>query len=205
MQQIELTGAEHALDRLMPAVQAGELVVAESAPVQVVMNDGEDSSKILEALRAERARRPEVRLVAVAPEGTLDSRRALEAGADGVVTLERAVDALGPTVRAVAAGQVVVPKESLALANRPALSVREKQILAMVVLGLSNAEIASKLYVTESTVKAHLGASFKKLGVNSRKDAVARILDPESGLGTGILSITDGELSGPSASYGVGP
>jgi hypothetical protein len=40
-------------------------------------------------------------------------------------------------------------------------------------------------------VKSHLSATFTKLGVRSRTQATARILDPEHGLGTGILAITN--------------
>ena len=58
-------------------------------------------------------------------------------------------------------------------------------------MGFSNAEIARKLFVTEATVKSHLSSSFAKLGVRSRAEATARILDPEHGLGTGILAISD--------------
>lgn len=97
--------------------------------------------------------------------------------------------ALAPTVRAVAAGQLVVP-----FAGRPAvrpktLTVRERQIVALVVLGLRNGEIADRLYLAESTVKSHLHSAFGKLGVRSRNQAAAMILDPNSGLGTGILTI----------------
>jgi DNA-binding CsgD family transcriptional regulator len=60
----------------------------------------------------------------------------------------------------------------------------------MVVLGLTNAEIAQKLFVTEASVKAHLTSAFAKLGVRSREAAAALILDPDAGYGPGILRIT---------------
>ena len=98
--------------------------------------------------------------------------------------------AVGPSLRAAKAGQVCVPRELTAGAFRPVLTTREKQILAMLVLGFSNAEIARKLHVAESTVKSHLSTAFAKLGVRSRSEAAAAILDPETGLGTGILRIS---------------
>jgi DNA-binding NarL/FixJ family response regulator len=60
------------------------------------------------------------------------------------------------------------------------------------VLGFTNREIADKLYLAESTVKTHLSSAFTKLDARSRSEAVARILDPESGYGVGILAIADG-------------
>jgi DNA-binding NarL/FixJ family response regulator len=59
------------------------------------------------------------------------------------------------------------------------------------VIGFSNAEIASKLHLAETTVKSHLTTSFRKLGVRTRSEATLRILDPHTGLGLGILSMTD--------------
>jgi DNA-binding NarL/FixJ family response regulator len=125
-----------------------------------------------------------------APNATL--RRALRAGASGIV-LDGAVDkALVPTAKAVAAGQIAVPRALRSqIAPRP-LSYREKQILGLVVLGFTNREIADKLYLAESTVKTHLSSAFSKLDAHSRAEAAARILDPESGYGVGILAIANG-------------
>jgi hypothetical protein len=68
----------------------------------------------------------------------------------------------------------------------------------MVVRGFTNAEIARKLFVAESTVKSHLSSAFVKLGVRSRNEATAVILDQSSGLGTGVLAITDNGAAPPS-------
>ena len=102
---------------------------------------------------------------------------------------------LALAVRAAFAGQISYPAELMPTQLRTALSNREKQILAMVVMGFSNAEIAAKLHVSESTVKSHLYSAFATLGVRTRKEAVALILDPNAGFGTGILAITDSGLS----------
>ena len=61
-------------------------------------------------------------------------------------------------------------------------SLREKQVLQLVADGLTNAEIASRLFLSESTVKSHLSSSFRKLGVSSRAEAAAAVLDPDTGL-----------------------
>jgi DNA-binding NarL/FixJ family response regulator len=142
-------------------------------------------------LRALRERFPASRLVVVGTFTTPSAvREALDQGADGLVAAAHLELSLGPTVLAVVAGQAVFPSELRTVAWRPLLSRREKQILAMVVMGFTNAEIAGRLFIADSTVKSHLSSAFRKLGVRSRSEATHLILDPEHGLGTGILAIS---------------
>ena len=117
---------------------------------------------------------------------TLDVRRALELGVDGIVLKEDAAEALAAVVAAVCAGQVSVPSGQRRAARARALTTREKQILMLVVTGLTNSQIAAELFLAESTVKSHLSSAFSKLGVSSRSEAAAVILDPERGRGLGI-------------------
>lgn len=56
-----------------------------------------------------------------------------------------------------------------------AVSPREKQIIRLVSLGKSNSQIASELFISPETVKKHLSNAFKKLGVDSRFELIARI------------------------------
>ena len=124
-----------------------------------------------------------------------DVREALAAGAHGIV-LEHTVEAsLEPTLDAVLAGQLVLPPTGRAHLAPPVFSPREKQVLGLVVLGLSNGDIAAKLTIAEATVKSHLTTCFRKLGVRTRSAAVARILDPHEGLGVGILSLAETDTS----------
>jgi DNA-binding NarL/FixJ family response regulator len=124
---------------------------------------------------------------------TARGARAVSALLEGSVLADGLEQALLPTLRAVAAGQCVVPRSIRELLERPPLSPRERQVLAMVVLDFSNAEIANKLVVTESNVKSHLTSAFSKLGVSSRNAAAELILNHESGLGPGILRISPEE------------
>jgi DNA-binding NarL/FixJ family response regulator len=119
--------------------------------------------------------------------------RAIAARLDGAVLVGQLGQALLPTLGAVAVGQCVVPLAIRRITERPRLSPRERQILAMIVLDFSNAEIARKLFVSESNVKNHLSSAFQKLGVNSRTAAAELILDRENGLGPGILAISPDE------------
>ena len=156
-----------------------------------------ESPSLVRLVRSQLA--PDIGVVACTERvGPREFRRAIDEGLDGLVWDRLAETALLPTVLAVAAGQLVVPRELRRRLERPNLSVREKQVLSLVIMGLSNGEIAGKLYIGEATVKTHLSSSFRKLGVSSRSEAAHVITDPEEGLGTGILSITDGADSAPS-------
>ena len=55
------------------------------------------------------------------------------------------------------------------------MTPREREIATLLADGLSNREIAMKLWVTERTIKFHLSNVYKKLGVTSRADAVAAL------------------------------
>lgn len=121
----------------------------------------------------------------------------LAAGMDGCVLAPDIDECLGLAVESARRGQVSLPRELSGSASRPTLSVREKQTLALVVMGFSNAEIAKRLFVSESTVKSHLSSAFDRLGVRSRSEATTAILDPETGFGTGILAISGDERRRP--------
>ena len=114
-------------------------------------------------------------------------REAINSGATGVVFETELETALPAVVRAVAHGHVVVPRDLRRCVVRPAFSHRERQVLGLVVSGLQNREIAKQLFLAESTVKSHLASAFEKLGVRSRKEASALVLDPDEGLRALIL------------------
>ena len=116
-------------------------------------------------------------------------RKALDAGTRGVVSLSEVERVLAPVFAVVRAGQVCVPGSRSKELRKQILTVREKQILGLVVMGMTNAEIAAKLFLAESTVKSHLSSAFAKLGVASRSEAAAVILDSRNGVGLGILTI----------------
>ena len=109
-------------------------------------------------------------------------RKALRCGADGFVFHSAVSSALAPAVRAVSVGHLSVPISIRRRATWSHFSVRERQALALVAEGLTNSEIADRLFLSESTVKCHLSSGFRKLGVTSRAEAGAAVLDPEAGL-----------------------
>ena len=174
---------------------AAQLVRSGAAADAIVLHCEQVSSAELALFAELRRHTPELKIIAVCESANgRSARRAVDAGIDGLVLAERLQATLEPTVSAVLAGQTAVPRELRGSVRKPALSFREKQILGMVVMGFSNGEISSQLFLAESTVKSHLSSAFTKLGVRSRSEAAAMILDPNGSLGTGILAISsDGE------------
>jgi DNA-binding NarL/FixJ family response regulator len=129
-----------------------------------------------------RALRPAAGIVIVSSGGTAAVRKALRSGVDGFVAEPEAEHALRGTISAVLAGQISVPQSIRERIAWTTFSLREKQVLQLVAGGLTNAEIADRLFLSESTVKSHLSSSFRKLGVSSRAEAAAAVLDPDTGL-----------------------
>jgi DNA-binding NarL/FixJ family response regulator len=146
-------------------------------------------AEVCAKVRELRRRSPELAVILVVGQANAgDVRRALQAGAHAVVPEASVEEALVPSIGAALAGQLAFPARTGAAGAPKHLSPREKQILGLVVMGMSNADIAAKLFLAESTVKSHLSSAFSKLGVSSRSEAATVILDPESG-GLGILTI----------------
>jgi DNA-binding NarL/FixJ family response regulator len=120
---------------------------------------------------------------------------ALMAGASGFLLKDTPPEDLVSAIRSVAAGDAVVsPKVTKRLLSRfvertePAvdpsvldgLTGREREVMAHLATGLSNAEIATVLHLSEATIKTHIGRILTKLGVRDRVQAV--VLAYESGL-----------------------
>ena len=146
---------------------------------------GHDLGKALSVrrLRAQLTEAPVARIVVVSPDcGLVGVRRAIRAGADAVVVEDELAVTLVPALRAVAAGLSAIPTDLRTGAEGPALSHREREVLRLAIAGNTNSEIASTLYLAQSTVKSHLSSAYRKLGAGGRTDAASLILDPDSGL-----------------------
>jgi DNA-binding NarL/FixJ family response regulator len=101
----------------------------------------------------------------VPPEELLFAIRAVHSG-DAVVapsTTRRLLDRFAPMLPA---------SDARAAAELEELTERERQVLILVAQGLSNAELAKRLFVSEATVKTHVGRILAKLGLRDRVQAV---------------------------------
>lgn len=129
-----------------------------------------------DASAAIRAEFPHARIVALSTfGGDEDIRRALLAGAQSYLTKDVLHDELIEAIRAVYAGQRYLPAPvAAALAAqlpRPDLSAREREVLNLIVQGLSNKQIAFALNIAEHTVKNHVKSILSKLNVDDRTQA----------------------------------
>lgn len=177
-------------------IEAGSVEeLAETASAEqidaMILRVGNGPREVIEAYRAGRCTFPHTPIVGLWPDEQIrQDQRALKSGIDGLLQESRIESSLGPTLRGVCSGLLCFPRRTPVTGRGESLSSREKQVLGMLIMGFTNAEIARRLYLAESTVKSHLSSAYLKLGVRSRKDAAALILDPDEGLGTAILAIS---------------
>lgn len=111
----------------------------------------------------------------------------LSAGSHGFIPRNSSTEELEHALRATAGGQVFVSPTSVDRAvrqepakvsafNGPKLTVRQKEVLELVAGGKSNKQIASALGISEGTVKVHVNAAFRALGVHNRVSATTALL-----------------------------
>lgn len=138
------------------------------------------------ATRVIRQKFPHVQVIALTSfkEGDL-VKNALEAGAIGYLLKDVSADELVRAIRAAHAGRATLSPEAaqslVETANQPPvpgldLTERELEVLALMVEGLNNTQIASRLTVSSSTIKSHVSNILSKLGVASRTEAVTLAL-----------------------------
>jgi two-component system nitrate/nitrite response regulator NarL len=151
------------LDRALPGLDGVELVRAiadDDLPTKVVMLSADNSSGLVYDV---------VRL-----------------GVAGFLTKAATLDQICDTIHAVARGETVLAAEIQSGLvtelrerehhQRPVLTERESQVLALIAQGLSGPEIGERLYISSSTVKTHVKSVLEKLGAPDRAAAVAEAM-----------------------------
>jgi DNA-binding NarL/FixJ family response regulator len=144
------------------------------------------------AIAAVRRRLPRALVILALPPGVAARCGAAATGdgaPDGVIADADLDLMLGLVVRCARAGYVTVPAEAGRTAEPPAFTARERQIVRLVVLGLTNEEIAQRLFLAKSTVAGHLTAVFRRLGVRSRRELVAAVLAGDDGLRRSLRAV----------------
>lgn len=118
------------------------------------------------------------------------ARAALTGGARGFIHAGMPPDQIIRALKVASEGEIVAPRQLLEylivaedLVDCDMLSARQREILDLVGEGLTNAQIARRIFLTESTVKQHLRSTYKVLGVSNRTEAVKLMRnggDPET-------------------------
>jgi DNA-binding NarL/FixJ family response regulator len=165
-------------------------VCSDHQPHVVVLSWDGTSDDGLAAMRVITSAMPRTRIVVVMREYRRSAiRSALRAGADGAVVERDVALTLPVVVRAVWLGQASIPRALRVELGDQALSARERQVTDLVAEGMTNAAVAARLCLAESTVKSHLGSAFSKLGVHSREEAATLIRERRRRSGADASSI----------------
>jgi DNA-binding NarL/FixJ family response regulator len=168
---IDVAGAASSAAEAVTAVRAHE-------PDVVLMDLRMPGADGVQATKLVLAQRPQCRVVVLTTyDNDADILRAVEAGASGYLLKDASPDELVHAVRAAASGgSVLAPSVAARLMSRlrspTVLSLREIEVLRLVSIGQTNAEIGRVLLISEATVKTHLLRVFSKLGVSDRTAAV---------------------------------
>jgi DNA-binding NarL/FixJ family response regulator len=155
-------------------------------PHVVLMDLGLDSQNSLDVVQSVKREFPGIKIIGMGLAPTQsDILEFVQAGAEGFILKNATVEDVIKTIRAVAGGETVLPyamtgslftqvtehalmkgKRNLRMAIR--MTEREKEIIALIVEGMSNKQIAASLNIATFTVKSHVHNILEKLALHSR-------------------------------------
>jgi DNA-binding NarL/FixJ family response regulator len=182
-----LDGLRHLLQALEPGLRVSSATSREDA-LTVLEERGSDldlivldlslpGTKPFELLSASRRLAPSAPVAVLsATEDRLEVSRAFELGAQGYLFKSESNAGIVAALRRVMAGELVSPSFDAARHDTTdaALTERQLEVLQLLARGESNKEIATRLGLTENTVKVHLAQCYRVLGVTTRTSAVLK-------------------------------
>jgi DNA-binding NarL/FixJ family response regulator len=185
---ITMAGLKKVLEGKADVRMGGQSSAA--SPSCVVLYAGRLEEGCLEGIRRIRELYPDVPLLVLGSQLDLAlAWAALKNGADGFVHAQMDPSQVLRAVEVVQKGELAAPRQLLRYLlsqnENPKigeLSARQREILKLVIEGLSNAEIAGRLYLSESTIKQHLRAAYKVLGVHNRTEAAKTMREHARGV-----------------------
>jgi DNA-binding NarL/FixJ family response regulator len=179
-------GLENALKASGTSVHRGPRAPQGAAAPSVVVyapTSQDDESNVTSEVQELKMVAPDAAVVVFGASADLSlARAAVLAGADGFLHAGMPPEQIARALHKAQSGQEVLPRELLRGlvdemvdeergADLSGLGARKVEILEMVAQGLSNAQIAKQLYLSESTIKQHLRMAYKALGVKNRNQA----------------------------------
>jgi NarL family two-component system response regulator LiaR len=175
--------------QLAGEVESGEAAIqmcGEVLPDVILMDMVLPAMDGAAATRVIRQRYPNVQVIALTSFKDKDLiKNALEAGAIGYLLKDVTADELARAIRAAHVGRATLSPDVAQVIVQTAgqgpepgvdLTEREREVLALMVEGLNNTQIAGRLSVSPSTIKSHVSNILSKLGVSSRTEAVTLAL-----------------------------
>ncbi len=180
-------GLESTLEMRATSVHRGPKAPQGPAPSVVVYPPEEGEAGLASGVQELKALVPDAAIVVFGASADLSlARAAVQAEAGGFLHAGMPPEHIARALQKAQTGQEVLPRdlllelvnEMMAKERKPDLSglgARKIEILEMVAEGLSNAQIAERVYLSESTIKQHLGAAYKELGVKNRNQAAGLV------------------------------
>ena len=186
---ITMAGLKKALEGKADVRIGGESPTGSPSCVVLYAGGGMEEG-YLEGMRRIRELYPDVPLLVLGSQQDLElASSALKKGADGFVHAQMHPSQVLRAVEVVQKGELAAPRQLLghlmSQNENPKIgdiSARQREILEMAVEGLSNAEIARRLFLSESTIKQHLRSAYKVLGVHNRTQAAKTMREQVRGV-----------------------
>lgn len=181
-------GLESALKKRGTSVLRGPQALQGAGAPSVIIYSPKDKDELASGVKELKQLTPQAAVVVFGASADISlARAAIQAEADGFLHAGMPPEQLVRALHKAQTGQEVLPRELLRGlvdemmvkergSDLSGLSARKIEILELVAEGLSNAQIAKRLYLAETTIKQHLRSAYKVLGVKNRNQATGLLV-----------------------------